>query len=173
MLVSTTGRVIDVFGPYYANAANYDAGIMHDLFQTDKIKFECFFKADDIFIVDRGFNDVLEFLQELGIDVKMPSFLKGKKQHSTQEANKSRLVTKVRWVVEAVNGLIKTWLFFKNIVPNKSIRYIGDDFRAVCALINLYRPPRITSNDNDQEIGNLMLELSEQNNQVKTKAIGN
>ena len=68
--------------------------------------------------------------------------------------------------------MLKTWLFFKNIVPNKSILYIGDDFRAVCALINLYRPPRITSNEDDQEIGNLMLELSEKNNQVKTKAEG-
>jgi hypothetical protein len=25
---------------------------------------------------------------------------KGKKQHTTEEANKSRLITKVRWVVE-------------------------------------------------------------------------
>ena len=79
ILVSTTGRVIDVFVPYYANGANNDAGIMHDLFETDKINFECFFKVHDIFIVDRGFNDVLEFLKELGIDVKMPSFLKEKK----------------------------------------------------------------------------------------------
>ena len=53
-------------------------------------------QEDDIFIVDRGFRDLLELLEDLGIKVEMPSFMiKGQKQMSVDEANLSRLVTKV------------------------------------------------------------------------------
>jgi hypothetical protein len=50
----------------------------------------------------------------------------GKKQHTTEEANKSRLITKVRWVVESANGRIKQWTFLDKGVPNKLVKYIGD-----------------------------------------------
>uniref|UniRef100_K1Q842 Uncharacterized protein n=1 Tax=Magallana gigas TaxID=29159 RepID=K1Q842_MAGGI len=52
-------------------------------------------EEDDVFIVDRGFRDSLTYLEELGIQVKMPSSMeKGEKQLSTDAANTSRLVTK-------------------------------------------------------------------------------
>lgn len=51
-------------------------------------------KEDDILIVDRGFRDSAGVLSELGINMEMPSFLqKGQKQHTTKEANNSRLIT--------------------------------------------------------------------------------
>lgn len=54
-------------------------------------------EEDDVFIVDRGYRDSLTYLEELGIQVKMPSFMeKGEKQLSTDAANTSRLVTKVK-----------------------------------------------------------------------------
>ncbi|VDI13384.1 Hypothetical predicted protein [Mytilus galloprovincialis] len=35
----------------------------------------------------------------------MPSFLgRGEKQHSVEESNTTRLVTKLRWIVESING---------------------------------------------------------------------
>lgn len=49
-------------------------------------------------IVDCGFLDSAGVLSELGINMEMPSFLqKGQKQHTTEEANNSRLITKVRF----------------------------------------------------------------------------
>lgn len=55
-------------------------------------------KEDDIMIVDCGFLDSAGVLSELGINMEMPSFLqKGQKQHTTEEANNSRLITKVRF----------------------------------------------------------------------------
>ena len=54
------------------------------------------FHEEDIFIVDRGFRDSIDMLEELGIHAKMPSLLRrGEKQLSTSDANASRLVTKV------------------------------------------------------------------------------
>ena len=51
---------------------------------------------DDVFIVDRGFRDSLDILEDLGIRAEMPRLLsKGQKQMTTSDANASRLVTKV------------------------------------------------------------------------------
>ena len=48
--------------------------------------------------MDRGFRDSLELLEELGIKAHMPYFMKkGDKQMPTEEANATRLVTKVRY----------------------------------------------------------------------------
>ena len=57
----------------------------------------------------------------------MPCYLcKGTKQHSTKEANTSRPVTRVRWVVESVNGWIKLWRMLNKVIPNTLIPGIGD-----------------------------------------------
>ena len=53
-------------------------------------------KPSDIFVVDRGFRDSVALLKDLGIQAEIPAFMKrGEKQMSTEEANTSRLVTKV------------------------------------------------------------------------------
>ena len=111
LAVSTTGFIVDCFGPYLSNGHNNDASIMKNILD-DHEKFTSFFRPDDHFVVDRGFRDCLRFLEEFGIKSKIPAFL-FEKQHSDLEANESRLVTKVRWVVESVNGLIKQWNYFK------------------------------------------------------------
>ena len=53
-------------------------------------------KPSDIFVVDRGFRDSIDLLEELGIQAEIPAFMKrGEKQMAMEEANASRLVTKV------------------------------------------------------------------------------
>ena len=42
-------------------------------------------------------------LNRFGLNVQMPDFLKGKKQFPCREANRTRCVTKVRWIVESGN----------------------------------------------------------------------
>ncbi|CAC5408648.1 unnamed protein product [Mytilus coruscus] len=65
------------------------------------------FKKDDILILDRGFRDALEFLHACGFQTESPAFLpKSAKQFSTEDANLSRPVTKIRWTVESVNARI-------------------------------------------------------------------
>ena len=57
----------------------------------------------------------------------MPAFLsKAEKQFSTNEANQTRFITKIRWVVESANGRIKTWGFFYRVLPNSMIPIAGD-----------------------------------------------
>lgn len=84
--------------------------------------------------ISRDFRDSLETLEEYGLVPKMPHFLREGRQHSIEDANESRLVTKIRWVVESVNGLIKSWKMLTQVFPNSQIPYVGDYVRIVSAL---------------------------------------
>ena len=56
------------------------------------------------------------FFEDLGLETNMSAYLyMGLSQHTAKEANESRLVTKVRWVVEAYHGRVKNGYFDKVI----------------------------------------------------------
>ena len=74
--------------------------------------------SGDLIILDRGFRDCIKNLnKEYGIKCHMPTF-------SNDEANNTRFVTKLRWVVEAVNGAFKNSFqaldFIRNSMLNPS-----------------------------------------------------
>lgn len=48
----------------------------------------------------------MENIENLGYNVLMPACKGNRKQLTTEEANHSRRVTKVRWIVEAIHGNI-------------------------------------------------------------------
>ena len=96
-----------------------------------------YLQENDILIVDRGFRDVKTLLEECGLRVYFPSFLeRGESQLSDLEANLSRLITKVRWVVEVVNSRIKRWAYLANVVPIQSLHDLQDYIQIVAALCN-------------------------------------
>lgn len=96
VIVTTSGYILDIFGPYLADGKNNDANILTAIMQAQQSRLKCWLKPGDVFIVDRGFRDCLDTLQEMGFETEMPAFLAKGNQHSTQEANESRLVTAVR-----------------------------------------------------------------------------
>ncbi|XP_061168891.1 uncharacterized protein LOC133178157 [Saccostrea echinata] len=148
MIVSTTGYIIAAIGPYLADGKNSDPKILNHIFATNVQEIKSWIKEDDIMIVDRAFRDSAGVLSEIGINMDMPSFLKkGQKQHSAEEANSSRLITKIRWVVESVNARIKTWRYLGKQLPNSQIPCIGDYVRIVSAICNKYRSPISTGNE--------------------------
>jgi hypothetical protein len=94
VIVSTTGYFVSVVGPYIAK--NNDASILNHIMKQNVEDIRNWVQGDDIFVVDRGFRDSLEYLEQLGIKAEMPAFMtKGEKQMTTEDANASRLVTKV------------------------------------------------------------------------------
>jgi hypothetical protein len=95
-------------------------------------------------VVDRGFRAAVGVMQCLGLDEAMPLFLDGRRQFSREESNQSRCITKVRWIVEAVNWRTKEVKYFANTVQNSSLMYLDADLSISCALINRYRPPLAT-----------------------------
>jgi hypothetical protein len=98
-------------------------------------------------------------MESLGLNVVLPPFLNGRRQFTTSEANQSRYVTKVRWVVEAVNSRIKQFKYLSNTIPNSSIPHLEQYISIVCAIINRYQPPMKTSTAADVVIGEKMTSL--------------
>ena len=96
-------------------------------------------KPGDICIVDRGFRDVASYLEERGYRVLMPA-LKGKRnQLTTAESNASRHVTKIRWVVEAIHGIIgQKYKPLHHQLDNKLLPKVSLYCRIACFLNNTF-----------------------------------
>ena len=90
--------------PYPGN--QNDADIMKTIIE-DPNGLCKFLRTNDVFVLDRGFRDVVKDLEENNFKVLIPA-LKGKrKQLPTEESNQSRFVTKIRWLVESDHGMLK------------------------------------------------------------------
>lgn len=101
----------------------------------------------------------------------MPPFLDGRRQFSTEEANQSRCITKVRWVVEAANRRVKQFKYFASTVQNSSLPYLENDLSVVCALINRYQKPIHVSKPEDLAISQIITKLLDQKNRIQTVII--
>lgn len=168
VIVASDGYILSVLGPYLADYHNNDAAITKHLFKHNLEKINDWMEENDVCIVDRGFRDAVEFLEDHGYNVKMPFYLnKNSKQHTTEEANKSRLVTKVRWVVESTNGRIKQFRMLDKVVPNTLSKYIGDFVRIACALLNRFRGPVTTLDEKTEKIANEMMHKAKMDNELK------
>ncbi|KMQ84861.1 hypothetical protein RF55_16997, partial [Lasius niger] len=135
-LCTTDGYIVDMLGPYLAN--QNDAEILKSVIE-DPNSLRKFLKEGDIFVLDRGFRDVKDILGKENFRVLMPA-LKGKrKQLSTEESNESRFVTKIRWVVESVHGVLKQkYRLLDHKIDNKLIPKIGTYFRIASFLNNTF-----------------------------------
>lgn len=91
----------------------------------------------------KGFRDSVAFIESLGFEVEMPHLLsKNQKEYTAEEANESRCVTKIRWVVESVNGRLKIMFpFFQDTIHNNYLNKVGRFLRIACAMINAFCPP--------------------------------
>ncbi|XP_058810622.1 uncharacterized protein LOC131675604 [Phymastichus coffea] len=152
---TTNGFIVDICGPY--EGTKNDAEIMKKVLADPNSVFRLM-KEGDIMIVDRGFRNVVKLLEDKKFVVLMPA-LKGKrKQLPTAEANSSRIVTKLRWVIEAVHGQIK--LKFKLLhhnMDNKMLPKAKSLCRIACYLNNKFGKRFKTDDKISDEIINKML----------------
>ena len=115
-----------------------------------------------------GFWNCVPHLEKFGYNVKMPLFLKrNQSQFTTTDANQTRLITKVRWVIESTNERVKQWQFFNRTIPNSMIEKIDGYFQIVYAMINCYHPISIQDTSHDNQIAEQMLKLVEKTNKIK------
>lgn len=151
------GTIIYCVGPFAATTN--DATILENLFDTT-VMFDNLLPGD-IMLLDRGFRDVVRKLESKNLVVKMPSLIQNserKKQLSTKDANRSRLVTALRFVVETRNGHIKQiWKQFNNIQSAYAQVYLSDDIEICCGLINKYYPVFGSNNGRAAEVVNRMM----------------
>ncbi|RVE45293.1 hypothetical protein evm_010065 [Chilo suppressalis] len=140
MIVCCDGYILDCLGPF--KAIVNDATIMSNEFRNSDGEMRSYFREGDIFVLDRGFRDVIPQLVNYGYQAHMPESLsEGEHQLTTMQANKSRCITMCRWVVEVVNGRLKRdFKLFRQEFFNKAAKHLMTDFRNGCALINKFHP---------------------------------
>lgn len=169
MIVASDGYIIDVIGPFVSDSSNNDASMTKHI--LEKIEgAKNWFLQDNVFIVDRGFLDATEYLKRHNYKVRMPSFLEKKeKALSVSDANQTRIVTSLRWVVESANGRIKRWNFWRNTVRNRDFEFIEQDFKITSALINKFRSQLSKNNDAESiDTYREMLVKCQQDNPLKS-----
>ena len=138
LMVCSDGYIIDVLGPYAATTS--DASIMTSLCANEDNPFHWMFHQNDVFILDRGFRDSVVDLQSLGYEPHIPPTKdRNESQLTTEQANKARLVTICRWVVEAVNGKFKNrFKLLRQDYFNRALPHMFVDFKIAASLINAF-----------------------------------
>lgn len=138
LFVTCDGHIVDISGPHAA--IENDASILnHHLSGVDR-PLNWLLNPGDVFILDRGFRDSIEYLEEHGYVGIMPqSQTRGSTQLTTIQANKSRMCTICRWPVEIVNGRLKRdFKIFRHEFCNISMPHFFADLRIAAALTNAF-----------------------------------
>jgi hypothetical protein len=126
MICAPDGYIIDVFGQFTANIN--DATIVKHI-STEIMKV---LREGDVFLADRGFRDAVAHLTALGLDVRLPEPQSGS-HPSVEQANRTRLVTKCRFIVEVRNGHLKQcFRHFDKVWHNHSVPHMMEEFRIAC-----------------------------------------
>lgn len=71
--------------------------------------------------------------------------------------------------MNSVNGKIKRWRYFSNVIQNSSIPSVGNNLKIICALINAYHKPAIINKEEGEKWADQMLKLLDQGNQLQKR----
>ena len=153
MIVCANGYIIDCYGPF--SAASNDASILDSILNHVKNNdLKNIIKPGDLMVLDRGFRDIVEDLKkDYNLKPYMPTC--SKEQLTTAQANQTRLITKIRWTIEAINGTIKQFRALEK-TRNSMLPHIMQDFRIAAAIVNRYYSKKLSDIGNETEIANLM-----------------
>lgn len=169
--VTADGFIGYVYGPYPANMN--DAVILSDCLE----RFEReprILQPGDVFLMDRGFRDVLPELTDdaHGYRAFTPAMATSGAL-TTEEANSTRFVTKVRYIVEQTFGkLKKKFKFFAQPAHNGALEHDFDSLMVAFSLMNLFHTPVITDVEDSEEIVNLMIARRHTPNLLKELVCG-
>ena len=78
-------------------------------------------------------------------------------------------MTKLRWIVESVNGRIKKFEYFNKMISNNNIPKINENLFILCSLLNCFRGSLISDYFDDENIANDMLILVNKENELEVK----
>ncbi|XP_071581746.1 uncharacterized protein [Temnothorax nylanderi] len=170
LLVAPDGYILAIQGPYFSDARNNDAAMLLKEFNDDVEGMRAWFEEGDIVLVDRGYRDATDFLEGIGIRYEIPAFLqRNERQLSTEDANRSRLLTKSRWIVESRNGHLKSiFKFFDKVVPYAHVLNLKDFYGIAGGLINRFHEPIIMEGANE-DLARAMLQRAQEVNVLKAR----
>jgi hypothetical protein len=168
VVCTPSGKIVDIYGMF--PATDNDAKILYTILKSKEgADLKSLLKPNDHIILDRGFRDIIPVLQnKYKLNTHMPTCVPPRqKQLTAQQANNDRLVTKCRWIVEAVNGRLKTFKDNDKIHPNVSMPHVIDDLRISAALINKYFGDFGVANENELIMSEKMLSKVDKPNRLE------
>lgn len=155
MIVATDGTIIAVVGPF--KATTNDASISMQILAEGHPALDNL-ETSDVVVLDRGFRNSVNEFKNRGFIVKTPASQPPGIQLTVLEANLTRLVTKVRYDVERINGMVKsTFKIFSGVWESLSVPHLMKDLQIAAGLLNEFF---IKSNENvelSQDLANRML----------------
>ncbi|KAH9388017.1 hypothetical protein TYRP_009220, partial [Tyrophagus putrescentiae] len=163
--VCSDGFIAYAFGPYRSNLN--DAQILSDCLNrySDKLNN---LEAGDVMVMDRGFRDVVDELRVARQFRPFTPAMAYGRPLTTVEANDSRHVTKVRYIVEQVFGrLKKRFKFFAVPAHNGALKHDFDLLLIAFSLLNLFHRPITSDNHDSNQILELMMSKKNTPNQLQ------
>ena len=159
------GYFVECLGPFYSNGKHNDEWLFNVNYAKQNSPLREYLDPnEDEVMLDRGF---LRIDSELKFHAPKP-LSKGNAQLSTQDANYSRKVTRLRNVIERAFGRLKHWKILSNVLENSYVNSIGDIVCVLCSISNMFFSPLfmdLDSDDNDIQI--LMRGAHHQDNPVR------
>lgn len=155
MIVATDGTIIAVIGPF--QATDNDAKIANAILTESHPALQNL-HTSDVVVLDRGFRDSIREFQSRGFIVKTPACQPVGKQLTVLEANRSRLVTRIRFDVERINGMIKsTFNIFSVVWESWNIPYLMNDLQIAAGILNKFFIKPKENKEASQNIARKML----------------
>lgn len=181
MVVLPSGYVLEAEGLYFADGRNNDSGILKHMLCRGDDSILQILQTRDVLLLDRGFQRAIDVIESTGVHWRMPEMIdrgQKQKQFTSEQANKTRKVTKLRWVVELANGRLKNvFKFFASVIPTGYFRNLRSFLRIALAIQNAFFPPlftesevhtkileRIEAHDDDENTLQTEIEENELNN---------
>lgn len=137
-IVTTSGYCIDLMGAFCTNGKHGDSHVWNWIVQNDHNGINSILDADnDILGVDRGWKFCIN---KSSYQLLMPTLCKDKPVPVFQ-ANISRILTTLRWIVEAQYGQWKNrWCIFKITVHHQHRSYANSWHKNIAGTDNYLRP---------------------------------
>lgn len=154
-IVLPDGRWWDIIGPYYSDGKHNDKWLWDYIVTHLRSLLQRGFKIKvDEFLADRGFIKC-ESSKDY-YKLWFPGVIsRGNRRPTWKEANASRLVTKIRNVVERAFGRLKQWKFLFGMIDSAYLKSnaLKDIPRIIAAIQNKWSPPLFsTHSDVDLEM---------------------
>ncbi|XP_057310281.1 uncharacterized protein LOC130648258 [Hydractinia symbiolongicarpus] len=100
-------------------------------------------QAGDAIMADRGFL-IEDYVTPLGVELIMPSFLKGREQFSESEVVKSQQIASERIHVEKMIQRLKCFRIFDRVIPVNMLNSLNQII-SVCGILTNFQDPILNS----------------------------
>ncbi|XP_057296171.1 uncharacterized protein LOC130625115 [Hydractinia symbiolongicarpus] len=110
-----------------------------DIVVKSGLLFPELWQAGDAIMADRGFL-IEDYVKPLGVELIMPSFLKGREQFSESEVVKSQQIASERIHVERMIQRLKCFRIFDRVIPVNMLNSLNQII-SVCGILTNFQDP--------------------------------